>query len=33
MQPSTMISQSGQMPLVYLGQRPGGSKISFAVED
>jgi hypothetical protein len=33
MQPSTLISQSGQMPLVYLGQRPGGSKISFAVED
>jgi hypothetical protein len=32
MQPSTLVSQSGQMPIVYLGQRPGTSKISFSVE-
>ena len=32
MQPSTMFSQAGHMPLVYLGQRPGASQISFSVE-
>jgi hypothetical protein len=32
MQPSTLFSQAGHMPLVYLGQRPGPSKISFSVE-
>jgi hypothetical protein len=32
MQPSTMLSQAGHNPLVYLGQRPGTSRISFSVE-
>jgi hypothetical protein len=31
MQASTVLSQSGHMPLVYLGQRPGPSKISFTL--
>ena len=32
MQPSTTFSRAGHMPLVYLGQRPGTSRISFSVE-
>ena len=32
MQPSTMLTSAGHMPLVYLGQRPGSSRISFSVE-
>ena len=32
MQPSTTLSQAGQMPLVYLGQRPGASRITFSAE-
>ena len=32
MQPSTTLTQAGHMPLVYLGQRPGSSRISFSVE-
>jgi len=32
MQPSTTLSRAGHMPLVYLGQRPGSSRISFSVE-
>ena len=31
MQPSITLSQSGHMPLVYLGQRPGNTGISFSV--
>jgi hypothetical protein len=31
MQPSTTLSRSGHMPLVYLGQRPTNTGISFAV--
>ena len=31
MQPSTTLSESGHMPLVYLGQRPGKTGISFSV--
>jgi hypothetical protein len=33
MQPSTTLTRAGHMPLVYLGQRPGSSRISFSVED
>ena len=32
MQPSTTLTRAGHMPLVYLGQRPGSSRISFSVE-
>jgi hypothetical protein len=32
MQPSTLLSQAGHMPLVFLGQRPGTSRISFSPE-
>jgi len=32
MQPSTTLSQAGHMPLVYLGQRPGTSRITFSAE-
>jgi len=31
MQPATTLSQAGHMPLAYLGQRPGPSKISFTL--
>jgi hypothetical protein len=31
MQPSTTLSRSGHMPLVYLGQRPGNTGISFSL--
>jgi hypothetical protein len=31
MQRSTTLSESGHMPLVYLGQRPGNTGISFSV--
>jgi hypothetical protein len=33
MQPSTALTRAGHMPLVYLGQRPGSSRISFSVGD
>jgi hypothetical protein len=32
MQPSTLFSQAGHLPLVYLGQRPGTSRTSFSLE-
>jgi hypothetical protein len=31
MQPSTTVSQGGQMPLVYLGRRPADAGISFSL--
>jgi hypothetical protein len=31
MQPSTVLSRSGHMPLAYLGQRPGNTGISFSI--
>ena len=31
MQPSITLTQSGHMPLVYLGQRPGNTGISFSL--
>lgn len=32
MQPTTTLTRAGHMPLVYLGQRPGSSRLSFSLE-